>query len=609
MNRIFPAALAKTKPSKLDNITLRGWGGGLNGVANDKAMEPRFLKTALNVRRTASGTQKVRYGHKWISDVASVVNGNIIDMHHFNNRNIAVTAAGEVAAINAAGTPVAIWNETIANALSGSPAGWGTTYVGVDFVPFKRELIIHNGVDKPITINSDFETTYLQDLATGSNVNVPIGKYGCVVSNYHCVAGIALAPTTIYISNVGTAGTFPGDAPPNDAISIDVGAYAPDGAAEIRGIAGFRNKLIVHFEAQSLIVELGNYVNDVHVPQFPDTLPQFGLLGHRCISAYGNDLTFAGFGGIASAKRNLFSSNIDSDYLSDIVEPLFRNIVEQTDTDEIVNAAFMVFDPLAHDLFLFPSAGNAFVYSANDKLRYRAWSQFETPEWSCGCVSTLGRTFFAKGTRVYQMGNGVYEGEDYAADMLLDRDETWMAASTFGAGRLVYDSVTQEVYEALVAHESGTGTFLEDRTGNDSLWVLYEGEEIGFRMEMPWLDGKDPMKTKQLRFVSLSTTGTAPFTLEVYVDDLHDIMWEDPDNPGVQIAVPPAITMDFVGNNAIGAGGVPAPYGGGRRSGDPRLKGFPVKFNILKPIVYGSVREPLEFETLSFLYSKGRYKR
>jgi len=108
-------------------------------------------------------------------------------------------------------------------------------------------------VDKPVSISVALATTYLQDLATGSNTNVPIGKYGCTVGNYHVVAGIPAAPTVAYIASKATAGTFPGDPAPNDAISFDVGAYAPAGATEIRGVAGFRQFLIVFFLTQAAI--------------------------------------------------------------------------------------------------------------------------------------------------------------------------------------------------------------------------------------------------------------------------------------------------------------------------------------------------------------------
>lgn len=630
MNQLFPEGMAKTKPSKLTNITLRGFSGGLNGVANDKAMDARFLKYNRNFRRTASGTQKLRYGSKWIADVAGAVSGDIVDMFHFNNRNIVVTDEGEIASINSTGTVTTIWDDVLAALLPGTPAGWSSGLTSIDFVPFKTELVIHNGIDKPITIDSNFNTTYLQDLATGSNVNVPIGKFGCTVSNYHCIAGIPATPTTIYVSSIGTAGTFPGDPAPNDSISIDVGAYAPDGASEIRGIAGFRTKLIVFFQGQSLVVQLGNYTGEdgeIHTPTFPDTLPQFGLLGHRCISAVENDLNFAGYDGIASAKRNLFSDNIESDYLSHYIEPLYRHAVGQQTTDDVILKSFIVYDKLSHDMMIFEASDHAFVHSANSKMRYSAWSEFVTPEWTCGCASSLGRVYFAQGTRVYQYGNGVFSGENYAADKLLDRDESWAINTSYGEGRIVYDTVGLKSYVCLESHTSSNTTFANDRENDDTLWEEYLGETISFNLETAWLDGKDPMKTKQAKFISMSSDGTAAFTVYAYVDDLFNIDWEvryaliDYDNSylvdydnvvlvSTEIElVPPELTMGFVGNQAGGAGVAVPVYGTGRRSGDPRLYGFPLKFKTLKIMIFGQTREPLEINTLSFLFSRGRYKR
>jgi hypothetical protein len=101
-------------------------------------------------------------------------------------------------------------------------------------------------------------------------------------------------PTEIIISAKGTSGVFPGDPAPNDAISIDVGAYAPEGAASIRGIAGFRTYLLVFLQNITLQIKLGQYDDTgIHTPQFPDTLPQFGLLGNRCIVTVENDLCSA----------------------------------------------------------------------------------------------------------------------------------------------------------------------------------------------------------------------------------------------------------------------------------------------------------------------------
>lgn len=98
------------------------------------------------------------------------------------------------------------------------------------------------------------------------------------------------------------------------------------------------------------------------------------------------------------------------------------------------------------------------------------------------------------------------------------------------------------------------------------------------------------------------SNGTATFTLRVWVDNLY----KDADG---NILYNPAISMDFVGNDAPGFGYDAGPYGGGRRSGDPRLMGFPIKFKKLKAGIVGSTTKPLEISLISFLYLKGLFKR
>ena len=234
---VFPASLKVSRQNKLENITLRGFGGGWNAVETDLQMESTYLVTVRNFRRTPGGTQKIRYGSKWLADLAqsdpaigttpayTAQGGRILDQIYFSASIINVLSTGVVVAIYGDGSKEVLWNATIAAALPGAPAGWSSGLETISFVPYKNELIIHNGVDKPITISRDLVVTYLQDLGTGSNVNVPIGKYGCVVSNYHCIAGVSVDPSTgdplpsptfVYVSAVGTAGTFPGDPAPND---------------------------------------------------------------------------------------------------------------------------------------------------------------------------------------------------------------------------------------------------------------------------------------------------------------------------------------------------------------------------------------------------------
>lgn len=605
---LFPDQVLKqrTARTKLKSLTLKGFGGGLNSVDDDYAMAPRFAVTLKNFRRAPSGGQQVRFGNNWFADVAAQLprHGVILDMTYFNGRLIVVGTNGDIASVTDAGVVNTIWSPAIAAALPGNPAPWGNLYTTVNFVPFKDTLIIHNGKDKPIIISSTFVVTYLQDLATGSNVNVPIGKYGCVASNYHCVGGIPGSPTTIYISAVGSSGTFPGDPPPNDAISIDVGAYAPQGAVSIRGMVGFRSYLIIFFQGQTIMVTLGQYnASNIHTPTFPDTLPKFGLLGHRCITFIEQELIFAGLDGFSDAKRNLFSGMINSQHVSDRIEPFYRSIIGNlTDTQQL-EQCFMVYDQLWHDTILFNPSGRAFVHTGSTGLHYDSWSEYNFPvNWSCACASFLGRVFYATGTKIFQQGNAVYAGENYHADMMNDRNSNWTTNTAYHPGDLVRDTVGNASYTCLMSHTSGTGTFAQELAGTPSKWQLYTGISIPFEMELPWLSGRDPMKAKQLRFIAGVAIGVAEFTVDIYVDSLYK------DDNG-NILFGPALSADFIGNKIKGFGYNDMPYGGGAKLDDPRLWGFPVKFKTMKIRVTGSTMRTLQLNEFSFLYSEGMYKR
>jgi hypothetical protein len=591
---------------KLQSLSLDGFAGGMNTVDSDIAMDPRFVVLAKNFRRSSDRGMDIRFGSRWFADIDAATAGDIIDMEFFSNAIIAVTDAGEVASINDSGTVAAIWNSAIAAALLGAPSGWSSGLTIVDFVKFKSELVIHNGIDKPISINSSLVTRYLQDAATGSNTNVPIGSYGCVVANYHCVAGIPAAPTTIYIASKGTSGTFIGDPPPNDSISIDVGAYAPEGAPEIRGIAGYRSLLIVFFQDQSMVIKLGVYDQDGnHTPTFPDAMPAYGLVSHRCIAFVENDLLFGSPRGIASAKKNLYlADQMDTQPISDYIEPTYRQQIGNFTDAQLKQSSFMFYDNILHDTTMQLPSGVAFLYSANERLRYKAWTQYEGNSWSAACVSTKGRTFFADGTRIFKSGNNVYTGEAYRADRIDDRDDVWHPGTFYSAGDLIRDTDVNASFLCIADHTSGAVSFAQDRADQalSPKWEAFEGYSIDFELEGAWLNSKDPMQIKMLQFVRVGTKGTAEFTFRAWVDNLY----KDVDG---NVVFNPAVSINFIGNDAPGFGYDAGPYGGGRRSADPRLYGFPVKFKTLKPGIIGSTRDPLHVVGMSFLYMRGRYHR
>ena len=589
--------------SRLESTTLRGFGGGWNSIDEDLSMPPKFQVALVNFHRTSSGSQAVRFGSHFNCDIKSVRNSPIVDGYYFNGMNIVVTESGNVLKINETGTSVVeIWNTAIAAALPGAPAAWGPTVTQVTFVPFKNTLVIHNGKDKPIVIDSTFAVKYLQDLGTGSNVNVPIGKYGCVAANYHCVAGIPSNPTEIILSAQGTSGVFPGDPPPNDGISIDVGAYAPEGAAAIRGIAGFRTFLLVFLQNVVIQIKLGKHDEaGNHVPEFPDTLPQFGLLGSRCIVTIENDILFSGLSGLASARRNMYApDSMDSDYLSSVVSPSYRRMVGALTDNEQLKVVFAAYDKLNNDYLIFLPNKDVLCYTFNTRLKMHAWSLLrKTVAFRAGWTSILGRFYVAYGTKVFLKGNSTFDGENYYADRIMDRDAVYAPSTVWTAGQLVLDTATSEVWQCLVSYTgSSLPSFELERETHPDNWKQYFGVPISIEFELPWIDGKDPTKLKQLRYVSIATKGDAEFTLTAYVDNLYK------DVTGTKI-YDPALTMVFIGNDAYGYGFDDDPYGMGRRSRDPRLYGFPVKFKTIKFRIEGSVTKKLELVNLSFLFASG----
>src|SRR5690606_26760532 len=123
--------------SQLQEATLRDFSGGLNLVDADATIRSNFAKVLKNMHRDLDGTMSMRWGTGFLYDVSGTVDGNIIEMHYFNDRMLVFTDEGEIATIDVSGTKTAIWNSTIAAALAGSPSGWSTGLVTIDVTEFK----------------------------------------------------------------------------------------------------------------------------------------------------------------------------------------------------------------------------------------------------------------------------------------------------------------------------------------------------------------------------------------------------------------------------------------------------------------------------------------
>lgn len=575
--------------------TLDDFSGGLDLTESDLKLKTNFSKVEDNVHRDIDGTKSVRWGSKLLYNVSPTITGTIIDGTYYRDKLLVVNTTGQIATITQAGVIVAVWNTAIAAALPGAPAAWTTTSQ-VDFTEAKNELIIVNGVDKPLIFNKSFVMKYLNDVPTGSNVNTPIGKYVTTAGNYTVIAGVAATPDEIYISAAGTSGTWPGDPAPNDALSINIAAYTTNQGGDIRGLSSFRNFLVIHFATSSVVMVLGEYVGAVHKPRVLDTIPEHGVISHRCVTVIESEILYADELGVHKAQRNTFGNALESEKVSFRVQTDFIKDISSVAADRI--KSYAVYNKLENRVMYFLWNGSMYhiyVISYDEGIKKRAWSKFSGWSWVCAITSAKGRVYFCEGTKIYQYGNSVFAGEDYTGDYMSEAKQgTWLTATPYIVGNTVLR--TGVYYVALVAHTSGV--FTDDL--NADFWKIFEGEEIEFDWELPWTDTKSRMKKKRMSFIALDTSGTARFTVEVYVDNIRVDVNGDDD---------PALSLEFVAGSSPGFGGGTQPYGGGRRAADERLWGFPCEFKIVKFRIKGSTNQRLQVVAISMLLAKGSYKR
>lgn len=541
-------------PASIADATLRDFSGGLRVTDNEIALKSKYASKLVNMFADPDTSQVIRYGTKEFATCSA----DIVNLVYFRQHLICVLVDGTVEKVADDGTVTAIWNSTIAAALPGSPSGWSGSLTVADFSEFRGELIITNGTDKPIIVDNALSVDYLQDLGTGSNTNTPVSKYVTTVSNYLVMAGISSVPTTIYISSVGTSGTWPGDPAPNDAISFDVGAYTGQASTQIFGIGSFKNFLIIFFDNFSVILQLGAYDGSgVHTPQVIDTYPNLGTVNHKTFLSTESDLIFAANTGVFSAEKNVFGGTLQTEGMSTDLGsayPAALGLVDKNDPN-----CFIINDPLSKTVFYIfhkdDDSIKAFAMRYRDNFNKVSWADIEGWSFTCGCTSEKGRVFFGEGDTIYQYGNNVFSDEAFSAD------------------------------------------YIPSAGDND------DGTAIEFDWEFPWLDAGNRNKTKHLKKVTFDTTGTSEFSLQCFVNNFY----KDTNDNYI-----PTTEMAFVagnaggyGSNAEGYGG--DGYGGGRRANDERFFGMPVRFRILKMRIYGSTKKPLRVVSISLIYARGNY--
>ena len=525
--------------------TLRNFSGGWNIDDTDLNLSPSFLTNAKNVVISGDGSLSVRNGVKLLANIG----GGVINCAAFKGAIVAVRTDGTIWRINALGVVTEIWSNSIAAVLPGAPSGWGDTTFA-SFEQFDGALIINNGVDKPLEVDSNFIVDYLQDPATGTNINIPICRYAVAVSRYLCFLGDPLFPNRVHISARDAPGTWFGDPPPNDATFTDVASNLAN-ASTIRGAAAFRGRLLVFFAEGTVIGQLGIYDDDNnHTPNFDDAIDQYGCLSHRAAIAVGDDGIISDFTSISTLRRTVLSQNFKPEPLSDLIQDDYVRSLLPLNVERAEDRVFAVWDNNEGRYMLFvPNAATVaattetrvYVLHYSQTDRQVRWTYFTGWNFTCGCRTLQGNVVFG----------------DKVGDL-------WLYGNS--QNRLTKDYIRQP----------GTG------------------QPIAFEWETPWIDFRARSQTKTSKYVGFDTEGTGEFACQMFVDRYLDA---------------PACEMQFSGGDQGQFGKGPQPFGGGRNTSYEKNYAWPSKFKLAKMRFSGSVSEPLKFVAFTLHYLSGNNLR
>lgn len=347
-----PKRMPLRPTDKLLTAIARTFKGGLDTYDPPLNLSSQFVTESTNVYPDANGTLRVRFGTSRFADL-SLVGDEIIAMEYYINALICVFRNGNIASVDSVGVATLRWDTAIAATRPSAPAGWSQNINFASFAQFGGKLIICNGVDKPLIVDSTLTVNYLADVGTGSNVNVPRAKYVITHNNYLVMAVTPTESTKLYITNKGTSGTFVGDPAPNDAVNFETSTYVSRGYPEITGLGSFRDKLIVTYAETILPVTLGTYDGTTHVPSAADGIDNFGSVSHKCIVPMGDDILFLDKVGIASVQRALISATMTPTRESLLVSRDLQAAMVKFSAADLSNALFAINDRIASQVLFF----------------------------------------------------------------------------------------------------------------------------------------------------------------------------------------------------------------------------------------------------------------
>jgi len=595
--------MPRTARNILQDVTSRDFRGGLDVADSELNLTSKYARVLDNIVVGIDGSLEVRQGTALFCDIRSKSTFPIRNVYFYFQFIIIVNTRGEIFSADISGNVNVIWNSTIALTRRAGLTIWSNAAF-VAFVEFNGELIVMNGVDKPLHINTALLVDYLADLGSGSNINVPIGSVAATFANHMCIANGSI----LNVSERNAGGTWTNDVGVQFANIFDLKPYVPSGDSEILGLYPFKNFLLISFREYIIpiiFVEDATATPKLNMTvQASSVLKNYGAISPRVGQDIGEQELVADIVGVAALALNYYTLILSPDRPSRYIDPLLQPAINKLDSLTLRNSAFSIYDRKlsAYTLYLPDTVElsqqmvTGYLYRYIEKLNIKAWSILRGWNWGAATRSTSGNVFYSRhaDTKVFIQGDS--KTNPLFADFIGEQ-ETW-----------------------------SDGTTWQDNTGFGPVSdVATSGVPIDSVWEIPWTDLKHRALSKTLRYIVMDTEGSETFTAKIFVDDYYQggqagETWSDSttftDGTGwTPFAVPPltpALTMDYVARDAGGYGFAPfgdAPYGGGNNTGLRTLTLLPTKFTTAKVRFEARTKGPLKYVSLSLLYQQGTIRR
>lgn len=594
---------AARKQQILRENTARTFNGGLDVADSELNLTSKYARELKNMLVGIDGSNEVRQGCRLFADISSDSDFNILNYQYFAGQIIVMDENMDIYGVDSAGVITPLWTQSI-RAAAHKSAWTPSTYIVFDEI--KGNLIISDGVNKPLNITPAFAVDYLADLATGSNINVPVSNITAKFMKHFVYAEDSI----IKVSERDAAGTWFGDAGAVFVGEFDLASYCVTGDPDVIAMVPFKNYLMVYFKECIVPVQFVEVAAtgtdparlDINVsPQ--DIIANYGTTSPRSIQDIGDRVLALDIVGVSNVDISKFTRALSPDRPSRLIDKLLQLATGHCDQSTLHDDVFSIFDRRLAMYMLFIPHGrvvnnghvHGFGYRYIEPLKIAAWCTYDGWRWKCGTRSSEGRVFFSRynDTQIFVLG----------------------------------DETSDPIYADYVGEQEtfSDGTTYTDQTGNGPVaHATLSGVPIRFAWELPRTDLGHRGVTKTLRYVTLDVDGDQTFTMNVFVDNFYaeansgETFTDDTlftDDTGFIADEPtrtPALTSERIGRDAMGYGLQlygNSPYGGGNNTGIELNTLMPTKFKTMKMRFEGETMGPLKFTAITLHYQVGNVYR